>query len=101
MVFLSLQNFLLEDVGALQWKLQPPLEGEEKDEVDMKEMLSEIASFAQRIEDLAIEVNLKNYTSFFGFSLICSFSLNRGYLDVADTYSTKDFPRSCPVSKFL
>lgn len=48
-------NFLLEDVGALQWKLQPPLEGEEKDEVDMKEMLSEIASFAQRIEDLAIE----------------------------------------------
>lgn len=69
MVFLSLQNFLLEDVGALQWKLQPPLEGEEKDEVDMKEMLSEIASFAQRIEDLAIEVNLKNYTSFFGFLL--------------------------------
>lgn len=69
MVFRSLQNFLLEDVGALQWKLQPPLEGEEKDEVDMKEMLSEIASFAQRIEDLAIEVNLKNYTSFFWFLL--------------------------------
>lgn len=69
MVFLSLQNFLLEDVGALQWKLQPPLEGEEKDEVDMKEMLSEIASFAQRIEDLAIEVNLKNYTSCFWFLL--------------------------------
>lgn len=69
MVFLSLQNFLLEDVGALQWKLQPPLEGEEKDEVDMKEMLSEIASFAQRIEDLAIEVNLKNYTSFLWFLL--------------------------------
>ena len=69
MVFLSLQNFLLEDVGALQWKLQPPLEGEEKDEVDMKEMLSEIASFAQRIEDLAIEVNLENYTSFFWFLL--------------------------------
>ena len=35
----------------------------------MKEMLSEIASFAQRIEDLAIEVNLKNYTSFFWFLL--------------------------------
>lgn len=69
MVFPSLQNFLLEDVGALQWKLQPPLEGEEKDEVDMKEMLSEIASFAQRIEDLAIEVILKNYTSFFWFLL--------------------------------
>lgn len=65
MVFPSLQNFLLEDVGALQWKLQPPLEGEEKDEVDMKEMLSEIASFAQRIEDLAIEVILKNYANFF------------------------------------
>lgn len=69
MVFLSLQNFLLEDVGALQWKLQPPLEGEEKDEVDMKEMLSEIASFAQRIEDLAIEVILKNYTIVFWFLL--------------------------------
>lgn len=69
MVFLSLQNFLLEDVGALQWVLQSPLEGEEKDEVDMKEMLSEIASFAQRIEDLAIEVILKNYTIVFCFLL--------------------------------
>ena len=47
---------MLEDIGALQWKLEPPLEGEEKDEVDIKEMLSEIDSFAQRIEDLAVEV---------------------------------------------
>lgn len=70
MVFPSLQNFLLEDVGALQWKLQPPLEGGEKDEVDMKEMLSEIASFAQRIEDLAIEVILKNYANFFFLFLL-------------------------------
>lgn len=48
-------NFLLEDIGALQWKLEPPLEGEEKDEVEISEMLSEIDSFAQRIEDLAVE----------------------------------------------
>lgn len=80
MVFLSLQNFLLEDVGALQWKLQPPLEGEEKDEVDMKEMLSEIASFAQRIEDLAIEVILKNYTSFFFWFLLDLFSFTESRL---------------------
>ncbi|KAL9983681.1 hypothetical protein ACROYT_G005897 [Oculina patagonica] len=49
-------NFLLEDIGALQWKLQPPLEGEpEKDEVEITEMLTEIESYAQRLEDLAIE----------------------------------------------
>lgn len=48
---------MLEDIGALQWKLQPPLEGEpEKDEVEITEMLAEIESFAQRLEDLAIEV---------------------------------------------
>ena len=56
------KNFLLEDIGALQWKLEPPLEGEEKDEVEISEMLSEIDSFAQRIEDLAVEV--KNHNSF-------------------------------------
>ena len=53
---------MLEDIGALQWKLEPPLEGEEKDEVEITEMLREIESFAQRIEDLAIEVN--NQTAF-------------------------------------
>lgn len=50
---------MLEDIGALQWKLEPPLEGEaEKDEVDINEMLAEIESYAQRLEDLAIEVNI-------------------------------------------
>jgi len=49
---------MLDDIGALQWKLAPPLEGEEeKDEVEINEMLAEIESYAQRIEDLAIEVN--------------------------------------------
>lgn len=48
-------NFLLEDIGALQWKLEPPLEGEEKDDVEINEMLKEIESFVQRIEDLAVE----------------------------------------------
>ncbi|XP_022792926.1 myoferlin-like isoform X1 [Stylophora pistillata] len=49
-------TFLLEDIGALQWKLAPPLEGEdEKDEVDFKEMFSELDSFVQRLEDLKIE----------------------------------------------
>lgn len=52
----------MEDIGALQWKLEPPLEGEEKDEVEITEMLREIESFAQRIEDLAVEVN--NQTAF-------------------------------------
>ena len=52
-----LQQFMLDDIGALQWKLAPPLEGEEeKDEVEINEMLAEIESYAQRIEDLAIEV---------------------------------------------
>ena len=50
---------MLEDIGALQWKLEPPLEGEEKDEVEITEMLRELESFAQRIEDLAIEVNIQ------------------------------------------
>ena len=49
---------MLDDIGALQWKLAPPLEGEEeKDEVEINEMFAEIESYAQRIEDLAIEVN--------------------------------------------
>lgn len=48
-------NFLLEDIDGLQWKLKPPLEGEDKDEVDINEMLTELQSYAQRIEDLAIE----------------------------------------------
>lgn len=49
-------KFMLDDIGALQWKLAPPLEGEaEKDEVDFNEMLAEIESYAQRIVDLAIE----------------------------------------------
>lgn len=91
MVFPSLQNFLLEDVGALQWKLQPPLEGEEKNEVDMKEMLSEIASFVQRIEDLAIEVIMKNYMSFLGFSLICLVSPNRSYSDMVVWFEGSHF----------
>lgn len=55
----GLQKFMLDDIGALQWKLAPPLEGElEKDEVDINEMLAEIESYLQRIEDLAIEVNI-------------------------------------------
>lgn len=54
-----LQKFMLDDIGALQWKLAPPLEGKlEKDEVDINEMLAEIESYLQRIEDLAIEVNI-------------------------------------------
>lgn len=54
-----LQKFMLDDIGALQWKLAPPLEGEaEKDDVDFNEMLAEIESYAQRIEGLAIEVNI-------------------------------------------
>jgi len=53
------QKFIKDDIGALQWKLAPPLEGElEKDEVDIDEMLAEIESYAQRIEALAIEVNI-------------------------------------------
>ena len=50
---------MLEDIGSLQWKLEPPLEGEEKDDVEINEMLKEIESFVQRLEDLAIEVNGK------------------------------------------
>ena len=66
------QKFMLDDIGALQWKLAPPLEGEaEKDEVDINEMLAEIASYAQRIEDLAIEVNISQN---FVFMSLCSFS---------------------------
>ena len=38
------------------------MEGEEKDEVEITDMLRELESFAQRIEDLAIEVN--NQTAF-------------------------------------
>lgn len=54
--------FLLDDIGALQWKLAPPLEGEEeKEEVDFKEMFSELDSFVQRIEDLKIEVTYVIY----------------------------------------
>ena len=64
------QKFMLDDIGALQWKLAPPLEGEaEKDEVDIKEMLAEIESYAQRIEDLAIEVNIRQN---FVFMSLCS-----------------------------
>lgn len=68
------QKFMLDDIGALQWKLAPPLEGEaEKDEVDINEMLAEITSYAQRIEDLAIEVNI--WQNFVFMSLCtCSFS---------------------------
>lgn len=58
-LFFVFKNFLLEDIGSLQWKLEPPLEGEEKDEVEIKDMLKEIEGFAQRIEDLAVEVNEK------------------------------------------
>ena len=66
------QKFMLDDIGALQWKLATPLEGEaEKDEVDINEMLAEIASYAQRIEDLAIEVNISQN---FVFMSLCSFS---------------------------
>lgn len=54
--------FLLDDIGALQWKLAPPLEGEEeKEEVDFKEMFSELDSFVQRLEDLTIEVTYVIY----------------------------------------
>lgn len=54
--------FLLDDIGALQWKLVPPLEGEEeKEEVDFKEMFSELDSFVQRLEDLKIEVTYVIY----------------------------------------
>ena len=50
---------MLEDIDAMQWKLRPPLEGElEKEEVEMKEMLSELQSFVQRLEDLKIEVKI-------------------------------------------
>ena len=67
-----LQKFMLDDIGALQWKLAPPLEGEaEKDEVDINEMLAEIGSYAQRIEDLAIEVNI---WANFAFMSLCTFS---------------------------
>lgn len=67
-----LQKFMLDDIGALQWKLTPPLEGEaEKDEVDINEMLAEMESYAKRIEDLAIEVNMwQNFV----FMSLCSFS---------------------------
>ena len=58
--FSFLKNFLLEDIDGLQWKLKPPLEGEDKDEVDINEMLTELQSYAQRIEDLAIEVKPDN-----------------------------------------
>ena len=54
------KKFLLEDIDSLQWKLEPPLEGEEKDEVEINEMLKEIESFVQRMEDLAVEVNGKS-----------------------------------------
>lgn len=53
------KKFLLEDIDSLQWKLEPPLEGEEKDDVEINEMLKEIESFVQRMEDLAVEVNGK------------------------------------------
>ncbi|XP_044168400.1 myoferlin-like [Acropora millepora] len=51
-------KFLLEDIDSLQWKLEPPLEGEEKDDVEINEMLKEIESFVQRMEDLAVEPQL-------------------------------------------
>ena len=54
------KKFLLEDIDSLQWKLEPPLEGEEKDDVEINEMLKEIESFVQRMEDLAVEVNGKS-----------------------------------------
>ena len=54
---------MLEDIDSLQWKLEPPLEGEEKDDVEINEMLKEIESFVQRMEDLAVEVNEKNQST--------------------------------------
>lgn len=63
---LFLKKFLLEDIGTLQWKLSPPLEGEEeKEEVESNEMLAEIQSYVQRLEDLAIEVNYLTNLSLF------------------------------------
>ena len=39
----------------------PPLEGEEeKDDVDFTEMIRELESFVQRLEDLAVEVFIRS-----------------------------------------